>query len=256
MQYIKIEPNYILKHYRYMSKEEIEKHSNNMKHKRYICAFELCKTPMIICAFGPEYKQICYFRAKNNHKIECKWVINARGREEIMIGSQNENESMQRALLSLLNNVNIFDTDNININIGESKRITSYKGKKESTYTGKKISRVKTLPKKYQDLEINTKYKFLKKIWIKIHLTHYGKKIFYINNIFEGQKISLEIKETCGYPFKIIEKHLENILSEIISVELAMVFIFEGIVNYFTVGKEGGKICLWKTNSCILNIVS
>lgn len=255
MQYIKIEPNWILKNYWDMSKEEIDIHTNNVKHKKYICAFELCKTPMIICAFGPEYKMKWYFRAKNSHKKECKWITKTKRRKKIMIGSQKENESMQRALLSLLNNFNSFDTDNININIGKSKRITSYKSVQESTYTGKKISRVKTLPKKSQDLEINTKYKFLKRVSIKSHLTYSGKKIFYINNIFEGQKISLEIKETCGHPFKIIEKYFENILSEIISVKLAIVFVFEGITNYFTVGKEGGKICLEKTNSCILNIV-
>ena len=254
MEYIKIEPNSILKHYVNMSAKEIESHINNMAENRYICAFELCKVPMIVSAFRSNCKKVCYFRAKNSHKIGCKWVIQAQGSNKIMIGTEKENESMQRALLSLLKNDDDLKVDFININNGEIEKKTNYRIKNESSYVGVKISRVKKLPSDYNDLVKNTKYKFLKEVSIKRHLTYNDKTIFYINNIFANEKISLEIRETSGYYFDLLIEYFKKIPNGITRVELAIVFVFEGIEQYLTEGKSGGKISLWKKNSCALKV--
>ncbi len=256
MGYIKIEPNTTLKHYRDMSKLEKDTHIDNLHKQRYICSFDLCKTPMIIAAFGFHYKTICYFRAKNSHEQNCKWIIKSKAKEKIKIGSRKENESMERALFSLLPTKNVTIVDNIGVNNGNINRKIGYKTKEESTYIGNKISSVKTLPKDYRNLEENTKYKFLKKVSIKKLKTYKGKTIFYINDIFENEKISLEIKESCDDSFKELEDYFEDAYSNTVFVEMALVFIFEELNDYFKIGTEGSKICLWKNKSCILKIIT
>jgi hypothetical protein len=95
---------------------------------------------------------------------------------------------MERALLSLLTRKDATGVDDIKVNNGNPNKRVGYKTKEESTYIGKKISSVKTLPKDYENLEKNTKYKFLKKVSITKYKTPQDKTIFYIDNVFENQK--------------------------------------------------------------------
>ncbi|MGL5358071.1 MAG: hypothetical protein ACRC9U_03395 [Metamycoplasmataceae bacterium] len=245
----------VLDQYKDMSLEEINYHINNLNQNKYICSD--CKAPLIIAAFGPKHKMICYFRAKNSHEKDCKFINikNYQNNKKIKIGSRKENESLERALLSLISKINNNNDDDEKINIVNKKlkKLSNFNKSNNTDFINdKKITKVLNLPIKEEDLIINRKYKFSKIININKYNTGSSKTYFYLNNILNNSDLSIEIKPEVGQAYIYLQEFFNKNLQNS-NILVSFVFAYEGMSSYLTNDKNK-KISLWRNNSCLIHI--